>query len=86
MPVSSRQVEVHWKDGNFTGVRIEVDRGNGQWKFLAVDTELHYLDIPIPGRHHRGIPRHIPPRRPHVQIMERCRNNRGDSLTKPVRT
>jgi hypothetical protein len=37
-------VEVQWKKGGFTGVRIEVDRGNGQWVFLAVDTEPHYTD------------------------------------------
>ena len=38
------KVEVQWKKQRFTGVRIEVDRGNGQWVFLAVDTEPHYVD------------------------------------------
>lgn len=45
------KVEIQWKKLGFTGVRIEVDRGNGQWVFLAVDTEPHYLDTvsPAPG-------------------------------------
>ncbi|MEN9573999.1 MAG: hypothetical protein RL514_1854 [Verrucomicrobiota bacterium] len=25
-------------------MRIEADRGNGQWVFLAMDTEPHYVD------------------------------------------
>ncbi len=41
---SGGKVEVQWKKLGFTGVRIEVDRGNGQWTFLAIDTEPHYLD------------------------------------------
>jgi hypothetical protein len=45
------KVEIQWRKGGFTGVRIEVDRGNGQWVFLAVDTEPHYIDTlsPAPG-------------------------------------
>ena len=45
------RVEIQWKKLGFTGVRIEVDRGNGQWVFLAIDTEPHYLDTltPAPG-------------------------------------
>lgn len=42
------KVEIQWKKGVFTGVRIEVDRGNGQWVFLAVDTEPHYIDTASP--------------------------------------
>jgi hypothetical protein len=37
-------IEVQWKKSGFTGVRIEVDRGNGAWVFLAIDTEPHYVD------------------------------------------
>ena len=42
--VSGGKVEVQWKKQGFTGVRIEVDRGNGIWVFLAIDTEPHYTD------------------------------------------
>gem|GEM_PF-3044745 len=28
-------IEVQWKKSGFTGIRLEVDRGNGQWVFLA---------------------------------------------------
>jgi len=42
--VAGGKVEVRWKKGGFTGVRIEVDRGNSQWAFLAVDTMPDYLD------------------------------------------
>jgi hypothetical protein len=42
--VGGGHVEVQWKKSGFTGVRIEVDRGNGQWTFLAIDTEPHYVD------------------------------------------
>ena len=44
-------VEIQWKKLSFTGVRIEVDRGTGQWLFLAIDTEPHYQDTltPAPG-------------------------------------
>lgn len=42
--VAGGHVEVQWKKSGFTGVRIEVDRGNGQWTFLAIDTEPHYVD------------------------------------------
>ena len=38
------KVEVQWKKSGFTGVRIEVDRGNGQWVFLDIDTKPHYTD------------------------------------------
>ena len=41
---SGGKVEVQWKKQGFTGVRLEVDRGNGQWVFLAIDTEPHYID------------------------------------------
>ena len=37
-------VEVQWKKSGFTGVRIEVDRGNGIWVYLATDTVPHYID------------------------------------------
>lgn len=37
-------IEVQWKKSGFTGIRLEVDRGNGQWVFLAIDTEPHYVD------------------------------------------
>ena len=49
--VTGGHVEIQWKKLGFTGVRIEVDRGNGQWVFLAIDTEPHYLDTltPAPG-------------------------------------
>lgn len=42
--VAGGQIEVQWKKSGFTGVRIEVDRGNGTWVFLAIDTEPHYTD------------------------------------------
>lgn len=43
-------VQVQWKKGKTHGLRIEVDRGNGVWQFLAVDTIPHYTDKePIPG-------------------------------------
>ncbi len=42
--VAGGHIEVQWKKGGFTGVRIEVDRGNGQWVFLAIDTVPHYVD------------------------------------------
>ena len=37
--------------GVFSGIRIEVDRGNGQWVFLDVDLKPHYTDnaSPAPG-------------------------------------
>ena len=45
------KVEIQWKKLGFTGVRIEVDRGNGQWVFLDMDTKPHYQDAasPAPG-------------------------------------
>lgn len=45
------KVELQWKKLGFTGIRIEVDRGNGQWVFLDVDTKPHYQDpaSPPPG-------------------------------------
>jgi hypothetical protein len=43
-------VQVQWKKGKTHGLRIEVDRGNGVWQFLAVDTIPHHTDKePIPG-------------------------------------
>lgn len=42
--VSGGNVEVQWKKLNFTGVKIQVDRGSGVWADLAVDTEPHYVD------------------------------------------
>lgn len=49
--VTGGHVEIQWKKLSFTGVRIEVDRGNNQWVFLAIDTEPHYVDTltPAPG-------------------------------------
>jgi hypothetical protein len=38
------QVEVQWVRGEADAVYIEVDRGNGLWQFLAVDTVPHYTD------------------------------------------
>ena len=45
------KVEMQWKKLGFTGIRIEVDRGNGLWVFLDVDTKPHYQDpvSPAPG-------------------------------------
>lgn len=45
------KVEIQWKKFGFTGIRIEADRGNGQWVFLDVDTKPHYQDpaSPAPG-------------------------------------
>ena len=42
--VAGGHIEVQWKKSGFTGVRIEVDRGSGQWAFLAIDTIPHYPD------------------------------------------
>jgi hypothetical protein len=43
-------VEVQWKKGKANGLHIEVDRGQGVWQFLAVDTIPHYTDkAPITG-------------------------------------
>ncbi len=42
--VAGGHIEVQWKKSGFTGVRIEVDRGSGQWAFLAIDTIPHYTD------------------------------------------
>ncbi len=42
------QVEVQWTRGDADALYIEVDRGNGTWQFLAVDTVPHYTDtMPI---------------------------------------
>lgn len=45
------KVELQWKKLGFTGIRIEVDRGSGQWVFLDIDTKPHYQDpaSPAPG-------------------------------------
>lgn len=37
-------VEIQWKKSGFTGIRLEVDRGNGQFAFLDIDTKPHYTD------------------------------------------
>ena len=42
--VSGGQKEVQWKKLGFTALKIEVDRGNGQFVYLATDTEPHYID------------------------------------------
>ncbi len=49
--VTGGKVEIQWKKSGFTGVRIEVDRGSGQWVFLDMDTKPHYQDAasPAPG-------------------------------------
>ena len=36
--------EIVWTKGNFDGVDIYVDRGNGSWVFLATDTYPNYTD------------------------------------------
>ena len=42
-------MEIRWPKQGFTGVRIEVDRGDGPgWRFLAVDTEPDYVDTVLP--------------------------------------
>ncbi len=47
--VTGGRVEIRWKKQGFTGVRIEVDRGDGPgWRFLAVDTEPDYVDTVLP--------------------------------------
>ena len=46
--VAGGKVEVQWRKLGFTGVRIEVDRGSGQWTFLAVDTIPDYVDTVTP--------------------------------------
>ena len=49
--VSGGKVQIQWKKLTFTGVRLEVDRGTGQWVFLDIDTKPHYDDpaAPAPG-------------------------------------
>ena len=42
--VSGGQKEVQWKKLGFTALKIEVDRGTGQFAYLATDTEPHYID------------------------------------------
>lgn len=42
-PASGGNVEIVWSKGDFGGIKIEVDRGDG-WKFLAVDTQPNYID------------------------------------------
>ena len=42
--INGGQKEVQWKKLGFTGLKIEVDRGNGQFVYLATDTEPHYID------------------------------------------
>ena len=47
--VTGGRVEIRWKKQGFTGVRIEVDRGDSQgWRFLTVDTEPDYVDTVLP--------------------------------------
>lgn len=49
--IAGGKVQLQWKKLGFTGIRIEVDRGNGQWVFLDIDTKPHYEDSanPPPG-------------------------------------
>ena len=49
--ITGGKVQLQWKKLGFTGVRIEVDRGNGTWTFLDMDTKPHYEDpaSPAPG-------------------------------------
>ena len=42
--VSGGQKEVQWKKLDFTALKIEVDRGNGVFVFLAMDSVPHYID------------------------------------------
>ena len=42
--INGGQKEVQWKKLGFTALKIEVDRGNGQFIYLATDTEPHYID------------------------------------------
>ena len=42
-------VEVQWVKSISDGIKIEVDRGDGQgWKFLAINTHPHYTDKVLP--------------------------------------
>jgi hypothetical protein len=41
--------EIVWKKGDMDGIDIYVDRGSGQWQFLATDTYPNYTDTaPLP--------------------------------------
>jgi hypothetical protein len=41
--------EILWKKGDYEGINIEVDRGNGTFTFLAVDSYPNYTDnAPLP--------------------------------------
>ena len=42
--INGGQKEVQWKKLGFTALKLEVDRGNGQFIYLATDTEPHYID------------------------------------------
>ena len=42
--VSGGQKEVQWKKLTFTAIKLEVDRGNGVFGFLATDSVPHYID------------------------------------------
>jgi len=36
--------EIVWKKSNVDALEIRVDRGNGQWQFLAIDSVPNYVD------------------------------------------
>jgi hypothetical protein len=46
--ITGGKVQLQWKKLGFTGIRIEVDRGNGAWTFLDIDTKPHYEDPASP--------------------------------------
>jgi len=47
--VQGGKPEIVWMKGDFDGIDIYVDRGNGSWAFLATDTYPDYIDtVPIP--------------------------------------
>lgn len=46
--IAGGKVQLQWKKLGFTGIRVEVDRGNGQWVFLDIDTKPHYDDPASP--------------------------------------
>ena len=51
--VQGGKPEIVWTKGDFDGVDIWVDRGNGTWVFLATDTYPNYIDtfnLPISGQ------------------------------------
>jgi hypothetical protein len=47
--VQGGKPEIVWTKGDFDGIDIYVDRGNGSWVFLATDTYPNYTDnSPLP--------------------------------------